>query len=82
MVPEKLVLKEAPELVLVPENSRQFGTREFSTFWVVLVSVLEKNGPGKKYRYLYVPEKIWGTVTLWFVCLWTVSYPLFSVTEE
>ena len=53
-------------LVLVPENSQ-----EFSTFWVVPVSVREKIGLGKKYQYRYwknkkiVLERSTGTGKIW-----------------
>ena len=43
---------------MVPVLSR---SREFSLFWMVLVPVPEKIGPGKKYRY---QKKILGTVAL------------------
>ena len=54
------------DLVLVPENSQ-----EFSTFWVVPVSVREKIGLGKKYQYRYwknkkiVLERSTGTGKIW-----------------
>ena len=32
------------------------GTKDFAPFWMVLAPVLEKIGPGKKYRY----RKIWS----------------------